>query len=72
MRNTFLGFLLATLMFIVGILIVQNSQKKLSPVGEIEILAITEDGTKIYRVNHPKAIVPPLVVESKNGHVAVR
>lgn len=48
--------------------------KKVQPSGEakIEILAITEDGTKIYRLEHKKFIVPLIVAETKTGHITTR
>lgn len=41
-------------------------------IGELELLAVTPGGSKIYRVNSPRAIVPTVIVEGKDGHVAVR
>ncbi len=36
------------------------------------LLAETPDGTRVYRVDGPKAVVPVVFVVSKQGSVAVR
>ena len=46
--------------------------QKIQKIGDIELLAQHEDGTKVYRVNHQKLIVPLVVVEGKNGQLAIR
>ena len=75
MKRALFIFVTGIAMIIAGIVMGHYLDKKKSqPVGpaEIEVLAITEDSTKIYRVNHPKLIVPLVVVESKNGTIAIR
>lgn len=40
--------------------------------SEIELLAITPEGTKIYKIKHEKMIVPIILSQSTNGHIAIR
>ncbi len=40
--------------------------------SEIELLAVTPEGTKIYKIKGEKMIVPIILVQSNNGHVAIR
>lgn len=40
--------------------------------SELELLAVTPEGTKIYKVKGEKMIVPAILVQSNNGHVAIR
>ncbi len=39
---------------------------------EFELIGTTPEGTKIYRIRGEKTIVPMILVESYNGHVAIR
>jgi lipopolysaccharide export system protein LptC len=47
---------------------IKNLQKNYN----LELLAVTPEGTKIYRVLGDKMIVPMFMAESHNGHVAIR
>ena len=51
---------------------VEKKPPKPEPRGNVEVLAVTESGTTVYRVDGPRAIVPVVWVESKEGHVSIR
>jgi len=40
--------------------------------SEIELIAITPEGTKVYKVKNNKIIVPLVIVQSPNGNLAIR
>lgn len=44
------------------------------PQADVELIAITPEGVKLYRIQTPKAIVPTIIAVSPNNHhnVAIR
>lgn len=42
------------------------------PSGTAKLVAVTPDGTKVYRVEGPEMIVPAVLAVSPNGQVAFR
>lgn len=79
--KTLVMILLVTLMWTPFALVNLHiyEQRKVEPVktvpsgiATIEMLAITEDGTKIYRVDHKRSIFPLIIAETRSGYITVR
>jgi hypothetical protein len=50
----------------------QQPPMTVEPSHDLLLLSETPEGTRVYRVNGPKSVVPITVVVSKTGSVAVR
>ncbi len=72
-----------SVVLLVGLSLIGISFFKSKPVGdppvvcqqensEVELIAVTPEGTKVYRIVAKKIIVPLIVVQSTGGQIQIR